>query len=167
VRVYEPGMSRWLKLLIGLLVTLLVAWLVYGPLGRGAAYVDLLQQRADLMLRIVEIPGVQARVSRAPLSRTVVLCGPTNDFQRDGLRDLPGVDGRMLRIGGISGVVWDPPPPTPNGVSPPCRPDGPGMSGGGVPLLVELLGLGCLFWLIGLGLGWLVRRRPPRTGYLA
>jgi DNA-binding transcriptional LysR family regulator len=159
-------MSRWLKLLIGLLVTLLVGWLTYGPLGRGAAYIDLLQQRADFVLRNTEGPPVQARMSRAPLSRTVFLCGRTNDLQRDGLRDLPGYDGRMLLIGGISRVVWDPAPPGPRADTPPCRPGGPGEAGGGIPLLVELLGLAVIAWLIGLGLGWQFRRRPPRRGYL-
>ena len=161
------SMSRRLKLLIGLLVTLLVGWLYTGPLGRGAAYVDLLQQRADFVLRNTEGPALQARMSRAPLSRTVILCGRTNDLQRDGLRDLPGYDGRMLLIGGISGVVWDPPAPSPNADTPPCRPGGPGEAGGGVPLLVELLALAALAWLIGLALGWVFRRKPARRSYLS
>jgi hypothetical protein len=160
-------MSRWLKLLIGLAVTLLVAWLSFGPLGRGAAYVDLLQSRAEFIIRNAEGPPVQARMSRSPLSRTVFLCGVTNDLQRNGLRDLPGYDGRMLLIGGISHVVWDPPPPDrPYAVTPPCRPGGPGAAGGGLPLLVEVFGLAILAWLIGLGIGWVFRRRPPRRGYL-
>ena len=169
-------MSRWLKLLIGLALSLLLAWLVYGPLGRGAAYVDLLQQRAERMLRIAEIPNLQARMSRNPLSRTVFLCGRAGDFQRDGTlgwqggaSDLPGLDGMMLQAGGISAVVWDPPPPNSRADTPPCRPGGPGAgTGAGIPLLVELLGLTLLFWLIGLGVGWLFfRPRPPRTGYLS
>ena len=159
-------MSRWLKLLIGLVFTLAVVWLSYGPLGRGAAYADLLQSRAEFVLRGGEVPNVQARIARSPISRTVILCGPANDFQRGGLNDYPGLDGRMLLIGGISRVVWDPPAPTPRAVTPPCRPGGPGQAGGGIPLLVELFGLSILFWLVGLGLGWMLRRRPPRKGYL-
>lgn len=169
-------MSRWLKLLIGLLITLLVAWLWHGPLGRGAAYVDMLQQRADAQLRRLEIPNLQARMSRNPLSRTVFVCGPTNDFQRDGTqvwergpRDLPGVNGSMILAGGIAAVVWDPPVPANNGQTPPCRPGGPGEgTSAGIPLLVEMFGLALLFWLIGLGIGWLFfRPRPQRTGYLS
>ena len=161
-------MSPWLKLLIGLLVTLFIAWLSHGPLGRGAAYAGLLQQRADFVLRISEVPNVQARISQSPLSRTVFLCGPTNDFQRHGINDLPGLDGRMLQVGGISGVVWDPPAPTPNGATPPCRPDGPGAgTGGGIPLLVELFALVLVAWLIGLALGWQFRRRAARKDYLS
>ena len=159
-------MSRWLKLLIGLLVTLLVGWLYEGPLGRGEAYATLLQQRADFVLRISEVPNLQARIGHSPLTRTVFLCGATNDFQRHGIRDLPGLDGRMLQVGGIAGVVWDPPAPSANADTPPCRPDGPRAEGGGVPLLVELFGLALVAWLVGLGLGWVFRRKPPRKGYL-
>ena len=174
-----PVMSRWLKLLIGLALALLVAWLAYGPLGQGNAYTDKLQQRADAVLRsyeVREIPNLQARVSRTPLARTVFLCGPTDDFQREGTtnwgkaNDLPGIDALMLNAGGIGRVVWDPAPPAgPRARTPACRPDGPGASGGaGLPLVAEWLGLALLFWLIGLGIGWLFfRPRPQRTGYLS
>lgn len=165
-------MSSWLKLLIGLLLTLLTGWLYYGPLGQGEAYVNLLQQRADYVLRISEVPNIQARIGRAPLTRTVFLCGPTVEFQRHGTttfqggaNDLPGLDGRMLQVGGISAVVWDPAAPDANAATPPCRPGGPAATGG-FPLLVEMLGLALLGWLIGLGIGWVFRRRPAKKGYL-
>ena len=64
-------MSHWLKLLIGLALALLIGWLSNGPLGRGAAYADLLQQRADFVLRISEVPNVQARIARAPSNSSV------------------------------------------------------------------------------------------------
>lgn len=164
-------MSRWLKLLIGLLVTAVVAWVYYGPAGQGAAYAHMLQQRADFVLRISEVPNLQARISQSPLSRTVFLCGPTIDFQRNGTtgfqggaNDLPGLDGRMLQVGGIGAVVWDPPAPTASGDTPPCRPGGPNAAGG-TPLLVEMLILAILAWAIGLGLGWVFRRRPAKKDY--
>lgn len=164
-------MSRWFKLLIGLLATIAVGWAYYGPIGQGETYVNLLQQRADFVLRLSDVPNIQARISRAPLSRTVFLCGHTIDFQRNGTtgfagtgNDLPGLDGRMLQVGGISAVVWDPPAPTPDGDTPPCRPGGPNAAGG-TPLLVELLILAILAWGIGLGLGWVFRRRPPKKDY--
>ena len=165
-------MARWHKLLIGYLVTLLIGWLFYGPLGQGDAYATVLQQRADFVLGHSGVPNLQARIGRAPLTRTVFLCGPTIDFQRNGTlnwqngaNDFPGLDGRMQLIGGIARVVWDPPAPSANGDTPPCRPGGPAATGG-FPLLVELLGLASLAWLIGLGLGWVFRRRPARKGYL-
>jgi hypothetical protein len=162
-------MSRWLKLLIGLLVTLVVALLTYGPLGRGAAYVDALEvevKAAALPLQ-AQVPGLQVRVSRNPVSRVVMLCGVTNDFQRDGMpdRELPGIDGRIGGVAGVSGVRWSPPAPDPRQSTPPCRPGAD--DGAGFPLLAEFLILAAFFFLLGLGLGWLFRRRPPRTGYLS
>jgi len=165
-------MSRWLKLLTGFLATLVIGWLLYGPLGQGEAYATLLQSRADYVLRISEVPNVQARIGRAPLTRTVFMCGPTVEFQRNGTttwqgsaNDFPGLDGRMQQVGGIATVVWDPAAPSPTGNTPPCRPGGPNATGG-TPLLLELLILATLAWAIGLGLGWVFRRRPAKKGYL-
>ena len=167
------NMSRWLKLLIGLLLTLLIGWLSYGPLGQGAAYANLLQQRADYVLRISGVPNIQARIGSSPLTRTVFMCGPTVEFQRNGTltwqggaSDLPGLDGRMLQVGGIAKVVWDPAAPSATGDTPPCRPGGPAATGG-FPLLVEMLGLAILAWLLGLGIGWVLRRRPAKKSYLS
>ena len=121
-------MSLWPKLLIGLLLALLTGWLSFGPLGQGEAYLNLLQQRAEFVLRISEVPNIQARIGRAPLTRTVFLCGPTIEFQRNGTlawqggaNDLPGLDGRMLEVGGIAAVVWDPAAPTATANTPACR----------------------------------------------
>lgn len=166
-------MSRWLKLLIGFLATLLIGWLLYGPLGQGEAYARLLQQRADFVLRISDVPGVRAQISQSPLSRTVFMCGVADEFQRHGTlgwqgtaNDFPGLEGRMFQIGGISAVVWDPPPPPgERTATPPCRPGGPNAAGG-TPLLLEMLILAVLAWALGLGLGWVFRRRPARKGYL-
>ena len=165
-------MSRWLKLLMGFLATLAIGWLLYGPLGQGEAYATLLQQRADYVLRISGVPDIQARIGRAPLTRTVFMCGHTVEFQRNGTttwqgsaNDFPGLDGRMLQVGGISSVVWDPAAPSTTGDTPPCRPGGPNAAGG-TPLLLEMLGLATLAWAIGLGLGWVFRRRPAKKGYL-
>lgn len=165
-------MSRWLKLLIGFLATLVIGWLLYGPLGQGEAYANLLQRRADLVLRISGVPDLQAKIGRAPLTRTVFMCGPTVEFQRNGTttwqggaNDFPGLDGRMQQVGGISTVVWDPAAPSATGSTPPCRPGGPSATGG-TPLLLEMLILATLAWAIGLGLGWVFRRRPAKKGYL-
>ena len=56
-----PAMSRWLKLLIGLALALLVAWLAYGPLGQGNAYVDKLQQRADAVRETARKMGIETK----------------------------------------------------------------------------------------------------------
>ena len=103
-------------LLIGAVITLGAAELYHGP-GGGA---DELQGRVETQARRVldanEMTQVQARLAQRPLSRTLVLSGPADDFQRSELvrvlGELPGVDG----------VQWDPaslpvestvPPPPP------------------------------------------------------
>jgi hypothetical protein len=160
-------MSRWLKLIIGLAAALLAAWLAYGPLGRGEAYVDNLEQRSGAIVAAAELPGIQLHMRRDPLSRVAILCGPTNDLQRDGLRAMPGLTGRAALAGGVSGVRWQRPPPTPNGRTPACIAGARAADEGGiVPLLAEWLGLAALAWLIGLGLGWLIFRHRKREGYL-
>jgi len=165
-------MSRWLKLIIGLAAALLAAWLSYGPLGRGEAYVDDLEQRAGAIVAAAELPGIQLHMRREPLSRVAILCGPTNDLQRDGLPrarpPLPGLTGRAGLAGGISDVRWQRPPPTPRGDTPACIPGARAADESGiVPLLAEWLGLAAFAWLIGLGLGWVFfRYRPKREGYL-
>lgn len=159
-------MSPVAKFSIGLVAALLAAGVAYGPLGQGEAFVDGMQQRADAVIRDAALPNIRAQMSRTPLSRTVFLCGPANDFQRDGIRGFPGLDGRMLAVGGIGNVVWDPPAPAPRAVAPPCPPEGPGTAGGGFPLLAELLILAALAFLIGAGLGWLLFGRAPKGSYL-
>ena len=87
-------------------------------------------------------------MSRAPLARVALLSGPANDFQRQGMGSLPGLDGRVSLVPGISGVSWE-------------------REGRVVPLIAETLGLTALAWLVGLGLGWLIfRPRRSREGYL-
>jgi len=160
-------MSRWLKLCIGLAAALLAAWLSYGPLGRGEAYVNALEQRAGAIIAVAELPGVQLKMVRTPLSRVAILCGPTNDLQRDGQRSLPGLTGRAYLASGISDVRWQRPPQTPRGRTPACIPNAPAADESGiVPLLAEWLGLAALVWLIGLGLGWVFFRPRKREGYL-
>lgn len=161
-------MSRWLKLMIGLAAALLAAWLTYGPLGRGEAYVNALEQRAGAIIAAAEVPGIQLHMRREPLSRVAILCGPANDLQRNGQRSLPGLADRAFLVGGISDVRWQRPARTLRERTPPCIAGARAADESGiVPLLAEWLGLAALAWLIGLGLGWLIfRRRPKREGYL-
>lgn len=139
-------MSRWLKLMIGLAAALFAGWLSYGPLGQGDAFVGKLEARAKGMVRFAALPGVDVRLAREPLARVAILSGPANDFQRNGIGDLPGLNGRIESVPGVSDVRWD-------------------AQGKVVPLIAEVLGLVALAWLIGLALGWLIFR-PRREGYL-
>jgi hypothetical protein len=163
-------MSRWLKLLIGLLATLLVAWLSYGPLGQGAAFVDRLEADARNVVAQVKrdnnLPVVIAvRMSREPLSRVAVLSGTDNAYLRCGSAsfirdngdchvgprdsDVPGFSQYVERIPGMGGVRWTP-------------------QGKVMPLLGELMIMFGLVYALGVGLGWLFfRPRRKRTSYLS
>lgn len=139
-------MSPLVKLLIGLVAALAAGWIAFGPLGRGAAYLDHVEARAAAVVRAAGIPGVEVRMDRAPPSRTAILSGPANDFQREGIGQLPGLNDRVASVTGVSTVRWD-------------------SGGGGMPLLAELLGMAALAYLIGVGIGWLVFR-PRHEGFL-
>jgi len=157
-------MSRWYKLSIGLAAALLVGWLSHGPIGRGAAFIDLLDAEAQAVVHHVGLPGIEVHMRRDPLTRLAIFSGTANDLQRCGTvvfagpdagctprpQDVPGLNGRVEAVPGMGGVHW-------------VDEDG----GAAVPLIAEMLGLSALAWLIGLGLGWLLfRPRPKRTGYL-
>lgn len=140
------AMSPWTKLSIGLVAALAMTWLAYGPFGRGGAYLDLVEARARAAIVAAELPAVRVHMVRSPLSRTAILSGPINDFQREGIGSLPGLDERVAAVRGVASVRWD-------------------EGSGGVPLLAELLGLAALAYLIGIGIGWLIFR-PRHEGYL-
>lgn len=143
-------MPRWAKILIGLAAALLVGWLNYGPLGGGQRFVDALEARAQLRLRVAELPGVSVRMQRDPLARVAVLSGEADEFQRNGLGSFPGINGRIATIPGMGGIRWA------------------GEQGGArtVPLLAEILLLAAAAFAIGLGLGWLLFGRKRRESFL-
>lgn len=95
------------KLLIGLVIALIAGWISHGPLGRGEAFIASLQAQADAAIRQAELPGVTARFARDPLGREAILTGPANDFQREGMGEMPGINARILAIPGVSGLRWD------------------------------------------------------------
>jgi hypothetical protein len=99
-------MSPRVKFLIGLAAALLSGWISHGPLGQGAAFVDRLDAEAKAVIRQSELP-VQVRFERDPLSRRAILSGQADQFQREGLGNFPGIDGRVAAISGVSGVRWE------------------------------------------------------------
>ncbi len=100
-------MSRWVKVLIGLAAALAAALIHYWPLGGGETFIASLEERAEARLRAVALPGVEVRMKRDPLSRVVILSGPANDFQKEGMGSYPGLNDRMRSIPGVSGVEWE------------------------------------------------------------
>ena len=105
-------MSRISKFLIGLAAALVVAVVAYWPVGMGAAFIDRLEAGANIMLARAEVPGVTVQMQRSPLTRKALLTGPANQFQREGMGSLPGINQRVLAVPGMSRVEWTNPPPS-------------------------------------------------------
>ena len=105
-------MSRRSKFLIGLAAALVVALVAYWPIGMGQAFVDRLEAGARTMVARAEVPGITVQMQRAPLARKALLTGPANQFQREGMGSLPGIDQRVLAVPGMSRVEWTNPPPS-------------------------------------------------------
>jgi hypothetical protein len=142
-------MPRWTKISIGLAVALLAGWLHHGPYGGGRQFVDALEARAQLRLRAAQLPGVAVAMQRDPLARVVILTGRANDFQRNGLKDFPGIDERMRSIPGVSSIRWT-----------------RERSGRYLPLLAEVMLLCALAFAVGLGLGRYLFTRRKRRSFL-
>ena len=104
-------MSRIAKFLAGLAAALVVALVAYWPLGMGQAFVDRLEEGANIMVARAEVPGVTVQMQRSPLAREALLTGPANQFQREGMGSLPGINQRVLAVPGMSRVEWTNPPP--------------------------------------------------------
>lgn len=143
-------MSRIAKFLIGLAAILLMAWLYHGPLGNGERLVAGLEMQARAAIAASELPGIDVGFSRDPLSRTALLSGQANEFQREGQGSLPGLNDLVGKIEGVAGVRWSDDPSAPDGV----------------PLILETLTMTVIAYLLGLGLGWLLFGRRRKTSYL-
>jgi hypothetical protein len=118
-----------LKATLGLLLALAAAWIWHAPLGHGERLIERLEAEARREVAKAELPGMKVNLSRSPLARTAILSGPANDLQREGLGSQKGVADYAR--------------------------DGRRV----MPLLVETLAAAALAYLIGLGLGWLLRGR--------
>ena len=96
-------MNRRLIVLLGIAATILETALWHGPLGAG----DRLAARAETIARrtldYYELPMVQARMERSPLTRRMILSGPADGFQRSELVRI------LDDIPGVLEVRWDPP----------------------------------------------------------
>lgn len=87
-------------LLAGLAFILFAGWLWHGPVGAGNRFAFAAEKQTRQVLVDFEMPQVRAVVERSPLSRTLVLDGQADDFQR----------GELVRIlndvVGIGAVHW-------------------------------------------------------------
>lgn len=95
-------MKRSHLLLLGAAATLAVAEIYHGPLGAS----DRLEQRVERALRAElqrnEMGQITAELEDKPLTRTVILSGPADDFQRGELIRVLG------QVPGVARVEWDP-----------------------------------------------------------
>jgi hypothetical protein len=84
----------------GLAFILMAGWLWHGPIGAGSRFALAAEKQTRQVLVDFEMPQVRAAVERSPLSRTLVLNGQADDFQR----------GELVRIlndvVGIGAVHW-------------------------------------------------------------
>jgi len=103
------------KFLIGLAAVIMMGWLSHGPLGNGDALINTLETQARAAVAASGVQGVEVRLERDPLSRTAILSGPANDYQREGMGQFPGLNDRIGEIEGISSLRWANPPPAPSG----------------------------------------------------
>jgi hypothetical protein len=143
-------LPRIAKLLIGVAAALLAGWVFHGPIGRGEAFASRLEARARAVVTEAELPEIRARIDRAPLARRILMSGPADEFQREGQGYFPGLNDRILGLGGIAAIQW---------------PDEPERKSWPLPLLLETELIVLIAFLAGLGLGrfW---SRPRRQGYL-
>jgi OOP family OmpA-OmpF porin len=109
-------MSPFLKFLIGFAAVLVMGWAWHGPVGNGQKLIDRLEAEARAQVAASEVPGVEVRLGRDPLSRAATLSGPADKFQREGMGQFPGLNDRIAAIEGISSLEWaNPPPPATEG----------------------------------------------------
>ncbi len=95
-------MTRNQKLLAAAAASVAFAELWHGPLGAAERLTGHVERTARGQLDHDEMTQVQARLARGPLTRTLILSGPADDFQR---RELLRI---MSEIPGVAEVRWDP-----------------------------------------------------------
>jgi hypothetical protein len=95
-------MSPKKTLLAGAVASLAFAELWHGPLGAGNRLTGQVERTSRRLLDRYEMTQVQARLSRGPLSRTLILSGPADAFQRTELVRVMG------EVPGVWAARWDP-----------------------------------------------------------
>ena len=95
-------MSNRTILLVGLAAVLGFTALWHGPLGAGERLALRSETIARRTLDYYELPMVQVKMERGPLSRRLILSGPADDFQRAELVRI------LDAVPGVLEVRWDP-----------------------------------------------------------
>ncbi|HEY0026905.1 MAG TPA: hypothetical protein VGC35_03450 [Allosphingosinicella sp.] len=142
-------MTRPIKFLIGLAAAVLLAWIWHGPAGQGEKLVNRIDKDAKVLVAAAELPGTAVRTERNPLTRGLVLSGPANELQREGLGSQNGVKDYARAVDGVGNVRWD---------DEPARFE--------LPLLAETAIVAALGFLIGFGLATPLFNRRRKSSYL-
>ncbi len=93
-------MNRKATLLVGALAAVAAAEVYHGPVGAAQALEQKIERQARAELDRNEMFQVQAQLDDRPLSRTLVLSGPADDFQRSELVRVMG------ELPGVAAVEW-------------------------------------------------------------
>lgn len=95
-------MNRSSIVILGVATTLGSTALWHGPLGAGERLAARAETTARRTLDYYDLPMIQARMERGPLSRRLILSGPADDFQRSELVRI------LDDVPGVLDVRWDP-----------------------------------------------------------
>jgi|1185.fasta_scaffold58606_2 hypothetical protein len=134
---FRRGASRTKRsaaLGIGLVAALISAALWSGPLGAADRFAGEVEGDLRRALVYYEMTQVTGHLHHGPLTRRVLLSGPADDFQRSELVRL------LNQLPGVASARWS-------------------SDGGGLPLVVEGLGVALLGFLFGLLLAYLIELR--------
>jgi hypothetical protein len=118
----------------GIAVSIAAAALWHGPLGAADRFTARVELGARQALDYYEMTKVTAHLHRGPLTRTLILSGPADDFQTSELVRL------LDQLPGVGSARWTD-------------------KAGGPPLIVEAGAVSILGFLFGLLLAYLVELR--------
>lgn len=131
---FRSRSRRTVALLIGGAVSLAWAVIWSGPLGESDRLRANVEQNAHQILDYYEMTKVTAHLHRAPLTRTMILTGPADDFQTSELVRV------MDELPGVRSANWS-------------------NRSGGPPLIAEAGAAALLGFLVGLLLAYLIALR--------
>ena len=130
----QPRQRRVTFLVAGVALSIIAAVLWHGPLGAAERFAAEVERGAREVLAANDAPnGVNVQIHRGPLTRQLILSGPSNDFQQAEAARL------LSQIPGVHDATWT--------------------RSAGIPLIVEGAIAAVLGFLLGLLLAYLVELR--------
>lgn len=93
--------KRYGILAVGAVIILAFAAVWHGPVGFGQRFANSVDKTSRQVLVDFEMTGVQARIERNPLRRTLDLSGAADEFQRGELVRI------MSAVPGVANARWD------------------------------------------------------------